>query len=134
MTQKVGMRNSRRTRAAIAIAGLAIAIVALGAAAFRPPPNEKPDLEASLAAAAAEAGTGGHVRLADVAAFDWDRAYLFGAYTPLDVVTHELGFDWAPMSRFDAWLSGDSFMPNDGVALIVFVRGDCDVTGWRVLS
>ena len=123
-----------RGRSLLAFTGVALAIVAFGTIVFQPPSNEKPDLEPGLVSAADKVGAGGHISLVDVAPFEWDRAYVFGAYTPLDVVTHELGFDWEPMSRFDAWLWGDSFMPNDGFALVVFVRGEHDVTGYRILS
>ena len=127
------MRTSPRGRAALTVVVVALALVALAAFVFLPPPNEKSDLQADLAVAAAEVGDGGRIRLADVADFDWDRAYVFDAYTPADVVAGELG-GWVPMSRLDGWMWGDLFLPNDGFALVVFVRGDHEVTGYRVVS
>ena len=128
------MRRVIRRRAAIAIIGICIGLVALGAVVFLPPPNEMRALKADLASAAVQVGSGSRVPLVAVAPFEWDRVYVFGPYTSLDVVKGRLGFDWVPTSRFDAWLWGDLFMPNDGFSLVVFVRGERDVTGYGVVS
>lgn len=49
------------------------------------------------------------------------------------MIAEELG-GWVPMSRFGRWLWGESFTASEGSALIVFVRGDHDVTGYRDLN
>lgn len=102
--------------------------------ALRSPDNERSEIEGILITAAADAGEGGRVDLARELDFEWDRGYVLGPYTTGDGVRECLGFDWSPLSPAGAGLYGDLFMPNEGFALLVFVRGARDVTGWTILS
>ncbi len=98
------------------------------------PANERPDLEATLAAAAGSEGDGGTIDLAGVADFGWDRAYLFGPYTAPDQISEGLGFEWTPLSPFGGAVIGDLLMPSEGFALLVFVQAERDVTGWTLFN
>ena len=111
-----------------------VVIVGLGIWGFAKPANERSDLEGRLAAAAATAGDGGQFGLAAVTDFPWNRVYAFEPYTSAEAITNKLGFDWAPLSRFESAIFGDLFMPNEGFSLLVFVDGENDVTGYRVVS
>jgi hypothetical protein len=62
--------------------------------------------------AAVEASDVSTVNVSDVAAFSWDRLYVFAPYTPSAQVEKELGFRWSESARIE---SSDSFV------LLVFV-------------
>jgi len=64
----------------------------------------------------------GMVDFARIGPADWERVYFFHPYTPLEYIHQTLGFDWA-----DADCT--SIESNDGVNLVVFVRGR-RVVGW----
>jgi hypothetical protein len=98
------------------------------------PDGEQPELQRSIASAADVAGDGGTIDLAAVADFPWDRVHVINAYTPHDVIASELGFDWQPYSRLGGMLFDDAVLSYDSRQLIVFVRGDRDVTGWIILN
>lgn len=53
---------------------------------------------------------------------------------PDDVISTELGFDWQPYSRVDGMVFGDIVLEYDSRQLLVFVRGDREVTGWIILN
>jgi hypothetical protein len=61
-------------------------------------------------------GAGATVHFAEVAPFAWDRVYFFGPYTPHDRIHASLGLHWDGAQR-------TSIEWNDGVNLVVFVRG-----------
>lgn len=124
----------RRQRTVVVFIAVVAVVVGLGIWTFGKPANERDDLEDRLAAAAAVAGDGGQIDLAEVADFPWDRVHIFEAYTSPEEVGETLGFDWSPLSRFESVTFGSLFMSNDGFALFVFVRGDREVTGYRVVS
>jgi len=67
-------------------------------------------------------GPGTTIDFAEVAPFAWDRVYVFGPYTPPAQIHTSLGFQWDGISRTSIEL-------NDGVNLVVFVRGT-EVVYW----
>ena len=83
-------------------------------------------------AAAETVGEGGMVDLASVTDFPWDRLYVIPGYTPYDVISSTLGFEWQPESRLRGWLSAGVLLSYDSRWLGVFVRRDREVTGWFV--
>jgi hypothetical protein len=98
-------------------------------------PNERPDLEATLVAAAEAAGSGNSVDLTDAVTFPWDRGFILGPYTAASDVRKCVGFDWSPVSAASSALGLDAaFMPSEGFSLMVFVAGETQVTGWSVFS
>jgi hypothetical protein len=108
-----------------AIVVLLIAVVWLVFSPFRPVPNERSELADAVPSAVGQAGDGGIVDMGALANFDWDRMYIFGAYTPDAAVSETLGF---------AWGTGDNLrLPNDGFVLLIFAK-DQSVTGWAVLN
>jgi hypothetical protein len=70
----------------------------------------------------AEQGPGTVVDLAQIGPSGWERVYLFGPYTPHESIHQALGFRWPEADR-------TSIRSNDGVNLLVFVRGG-EVAGW----
>jgi hypothetical protein len=115
--------------------GLAAAVAVLAVVAwvgvsaylvlFTEPPNERPEVAASVYAAVVRAGDGGTVDMRTAAPFEWDRMYAFGAYTSDDRVSEVLGFTWGT--------GEDLRLPNDGFLLLIFARAR-SVTGWVVLN
>lgn len=63
--------------------------------------------------AAVEAGDSGMINVSEVAAFPWDRLFVFPPYTPSAQIEKELGFRWPESARIEA---SDSFV------LLVFVE------------
>jgi len=114
-----------------AISALTI-IVAL---ALRPPANERPHLGREIAAAAATVGDGGRLDLAKVADFPWDRVHMFLAYSGKNEIYDGLGFEWLPVGPVEAVLfDGNLMLSSDELTLLVFVRGQREVTGWTILN
>jgi hypothetical protein len=77
-----------RSRVLLIIAGLAIAVAvglfavdALLAPTFGSAPNEHPEIQANLFAAASQAGVGGTVSFADLVPGAWDTVYVWDGYT-----------------------------------------------------
>jgi hypothetical protein len=98
------------------------------------PDGERPELQGQIASAADVAGDRAILDLASIADFPWDRLHLISAYTPDDVISSELGFDWQPYSRLNEMIFGDLVLAYDERWLAVFVRGGSDVTGWLVFN
>jgi hypothetical protein len=109
-------------------------IAGLVVVAFRSPSNERKDLQPAIGSAAAQVGSGGTIDLATVAAFAWDRVYLFLAYSGSDGIRDGLGFDWVPASLAESAVFGNLLLASDELSLLVFVRGERDVTGWTILN
>jgi hypothetical protein len=112
----------------VLLAAVAIVVLAgLGLTAYllRDPPDERPEVVAALYNAVRQAGYGGTVDFRRLTAFDWDRMYAFGAYTPDDQVSKILGFPWGT--------GADLRLPNDGFILLIFAK-EARVTGWAVLN
>lgn len=128
-----GRLRSRPRRWLIVLLVVVGAIASLIALAFRPD-NERKDLQPSIGAAAAQVGSGGVIDLANVADFEWDRVYLFLAYSGSDGIREGLGFDWVPASPAESAVMGNLLLASDELSLLVFVRGDRDVTGWTILN
>jgi hypothetical protein len=128
-------RTRRRWVKPAALAAFLLAGVISCAVAFADVPNERPDLESILAAAAMESGLDRPVSLAEALTFPWDRVFIVGPYTPANIVRDCVGFDWSPRSPGQSALGLDAlFMLSEGFSLLVFVQGARDVTGWSVLS
>jgi hypothetical protein len=62
------------------------------------------------------------VDIAQIGPSGWERVYLFAPYTPTEGIYQALGFRWPEVER-------SSIRSNDGVNLVVFVRGG-EVVGW----
>jgi hypothetical protein len=102
-----------------------IAVVWLVFSPFRPVANERPELGHAVPSAVSQAGDGGTVDMRALATFDWDRMYVFGAYTSDAEVSETLGFEWG---------TGDTLrLPNDGFVLLIFAK-EQGVTGWAVIN
>jgi hypothetical protein len=55
------------------------------------------------------------IKLADVAAFDWDKVYILGPYTNSQDTTKLLGFEWKGVHR-------TGIVHSDGFEVLVFVK------------
>ncbi len=132
ITDPLAMR--RRSRWLLALALVTAVLIAVGIWSSQLPPGEKAELQAAISSAAAGVGDGGFLQLKDVATFEWDRVYAFQSYSGVSDVHEALGFDWSPLSPFNNLVFGDLFLGYDEMALLVFVRGDQDVTGWAILN
>jgi hypothetical protein len=100
----------------------------------RPPANERPELPGLLLSAARQAGDGGVVDLSQLTAFEWERGHIVGPYTDRTDIADCVGFDWTPDSELEGFFTGGFFGPSEGFALVVFVEGERNVTGWFVSS
>lgn len=127
-------RSRRVGPRAIVLFGVVIALTAGAALSFRSPSNERPHLGEIISTAAAKTGDGGSLDLADVADFPWDRLYVIGPYASSDDIERSLGFDWKPTSPAVHAVLGNASMQSDELTLLVFVRGEREVTGWTILN
>ena len=112
----------------VLVTALAIVLLAgAGVVAYitRDPPDERPEVVAAVYDAARQAGNGGTVDFRRLTTFDWDRMYVFGAYTDDDRVSKVLGFPWGTSAQFR--------LPNDEFILLIFAK-EARVTGWAVLN
>jgi hypothetical protein len=76
----------------------------------------RPDRVSSALSEQIRRGPGTMVDFAQAAPFAWDRVYVFGPYTSHEHIHKSLGFHWGGIERTTIEL-------NDGVNLVVFVRG-----------
>jgi hypothetical protein len=115
----------------------ALVVVASCYVVLRPADGEPGSLQSELAAVCERVSDGGTIDLATVVPLEWDRAYVFGAYTSMDDVRAELGFDWSYESRWSPLTSlfgeGEA-LPYDGTWLVVLVDGRCTVAGWALVG
>jgi hypothetical protein len=103
------------------ILGLA-AVIAFGGCA---PANQRSEFDNIIATAAAEAGDGSTIDMAEVVSLDWDTMVTFEAYSTDDEIREAVG---------DSWPAGsDSRIPSDGWGLVVFLK-DEQVVAWTDLN
>jgi hypothetical protein len=124
----------RTQRRSMVLFGIAVAGIFAVALAFRAPANERPHLGRDIATVAAAVSDGGRLDLAKVADFPWDRVHVFLAYSSKADISESLGFDWVPVAPIQDVLLGDLTLASDELTLMVFVRGEREVTGWTVLN
>jgi hypothetical protein len=67
-------------------------------------------------------GPGADIDFAGLGPTGWDRVYFFHPYYPREAIQADLGFRWPAVNE-------TSIEMNDGVNLVVFVRGG-EVAGW----
>ncbi|MBB3113995.1 hypothetical protein FHS18_006111 [Paenibacillus phyllosphaerae] len=94
--------------------------------------------EKSLSIAIQETST---FSMTNVAAFDWDRMYMFPAYTPKFMMEETIGTKWHTDSSYIGYLInqtslgvGDDPLSDDNLQKLVFVKDDqvvLDVTLYR---
>lgn len=131
-TQRTARRRPRNRW--LLLGGFSLVLAALLVWAFRSPDYEMPNLHATLADAADSAGTNGAFELSALVPVDWDRAYVFPPYNGIDSIRKQLGFAWSPLSPAMTLVWGDLFLANEGLNLVVFVRGADTVSGWSILG